>query len=139
MRSEIVSAIQARLAASNAFAQVCGLHSDKPSYPLVRVWYHGTKENINNEPLTEITSSIGIQIETVLEKDAVGNSVDAPLYDLVDAAFNSLSEFKLPGRGHRQFIVLDQPGLQEFQIDSGPAVYLLTILVRVVPGKFSLT
>lgn len=139
MRSDIVAAIQTRLTATGVFSAVCGLSSDKPAYPLARVWYHGAKENINNEPLTEISSQIGVQIETVLEKDASGNSIDGPLYDLVDAAFNSLSEYKLPGKGHRQFIVMDSPGLQVFQMDSGPAVYLLTVFVRVIPDKFSLT
>ncbi len=139
MRSEIVTAVKDRLADTGVFSTLCGLSSDKPSYPLCRVWYHGGKENINNEPLTEIPSRIAVQIETVLEKDEDGNSIDGPLYDLVDAAFNSLSEYKLPGKGHGQFIVLDAPGIQEFKADSGPAVYLLTVLVPVVPKYFTLT
>lgn len=139
MRPELVTAIQVKLVATGVFSMVCGLHSDKPSYPLARVWYQGVKDNINNEPLTEITSAIGVQIETVLEKDVNGNSIDGPLYDHVDTAFNALSEHKLPGKGHRQFIVLDHPGLQDFKIDGGPAAYLLTVFARVIPDKFTLT
>lgn len=139
MRSEIITAVQALLASTGVFSMVCGMHSDKPDYPLCRVWYQGVKGNISDKAITEISASIGVQIETVLAKDDNGNSIDAPLYSLVDTAFDALSEYKLPGKGSQQFIVMDSPGLQEFQADSGPAAYLMTVIARVVPGYFTLT
>lgn len=139
MRSDIVTAIQEKLTAAGDFSMVCGLHSDKPAYPLARVWYQGARENLDNEPQARLNSNIGVQIETVLEKDENGNSVDGPLYDLVDTAFNALHNYKLPGAGSQNLWVYDAPGLSGFKADDGPSIYLLTVTARVIPESFSLT
>lgn len=146
MRSEIVEAVKAVLLDTGVFAGVCGLSADKPVFPLVRVWSQGTRgdNNLDNDPQARVDLLLGVQIETWLEKDAAGNSVDKPLYDLVDAAFNALHNYKLPGRGSQKLIVHDSPGLDSFdtkkgQEATGDAVYRMTVSVRVIPENFSLT
>lgn len=139
MRSDLVAAIKAKLTATGVFTTVCGLSSEKPSYPLVRVWYQGAKENMDNSPQARLNSNLGVQIETNLVKDVNGDSVDGPLYDLIDAAFSALHNCELPAIGIQKLIVLDSPGLSEYKADSGPAIYLLTVSARVIPEAFSLT
>lgn len=141
MRADLVGAIRGILSGTRAFASVCGLSSDKPAYPLARVWCQGTPEkNLDNAPQARIEIHFGVQIETVLAKDGDGNSIDGPLYDLADTAFNAMHGYQLPGRGSQKLIVYDSPGLSSFKSEGpGPAVYLMTVTVRVIPENFSLT
>ena len=141
MRSEIVDAIKALLTETEEFETVCGMHSDKPSYPLVRVWYQGAPKNLDDSPQARIVANLGIQIETILKKDLNGDSIDGPLYDLVDVAFNALHNVKIDANGIQPLIAYDSPGMDGFQekTDGGPAIYLLTVTARVIPESFSLT
>ncbi|ADW16383.1 hypothetical protein Despr_0194 [Desulfobulbus propionicus DSM 2032] len=139
MRAEISDAIKGRLSSLGVFGSVCGLVADKPVYPLAKVWAPGCpKENLDNSPQARIDLRVAVQIETHLERDADGNSIDSPLYNLVDQVFSTLHGLQLPGRGSQPMIVFDSPGLSGFG-DSGQAVYLLQVSVRVMPELFSLT
>lgn len=140
MRSDIAQAIKDMLAATGKFGTVCGLGSDKPTYPLVRAWINGCPKdgNINNTPDALIDLRVAVQIETWLPKDDDGNSIDTTLYDLVDTAFAALHDKKLPGRGSLPLITYDHPGLGGYSSD-GPAVYTMQVSVKVAPQHFSIT
>lgn len=140
MRNEVAEAIKGLLLATGQFGAVLGLGSDKPSYPLARVWVNGSPRdnNINGAPNTLIDLRVAVQIETHLGKDDDGNSIDATLYGLVDTAFDALHNAKLPGRGSLPLIVYDHPGLGAYSSD-GPAVYTMQVSARVMPETFSLT
>lgn len=138
MRADIVTVIKNSLSGLGVFATVCGIGSDKPVYPLARVWIPGTKDNLDNAPQARIDLRAVVQIETWLEKDADGNSIDGPLYDLVDSVFSALHGLQMPGRGSQPLIVYDSPGLGEYGNDR-PATYLLQVSARVIPEAFSLT
>lgn len=139
MRKELVSYIKTVLTNTGKFSTVCGLGSDKPKYPLVRVWVPGTPpQNLDNDPQARIDLRIAVQIETMLEKDAEGNTIDGPLYDLVDETFSALHGALPQGAGIQPFIVYDSPGLGEYASDS-PAVYLMQVSARVIPEAFALT
>jgi len=139
MRADLVEVIQGILLGTGVFDTVCGLSSDKPKYALARVWYQGCPKNMDNAPQARLDANLGVQIETVLEKDADGNSIDAPMYDLVDTAFNALHGYELPGKGSQPLIVYDSPGWSNFKSEGGAAIYLLTVSARVIPENFSLT
>lgn len=141
MRSELVATIKALLTATEKFSTVCGMHSDKPAYPLARVWHHGSPKNLDDTPQARIVTNLGVQIETILKKDAAGNSIDKPLYDLVDAAIAALHNVRPAGAGIQPLIVYDAPGMDAFQekTDGSPAIYLLTVTARVIPETFALT
>lgn len=138
MRSEIASFIKAALSDVGVFSSVVGIGSDKPVYPLARVWIPGTKDNLDNAPQARIDLRVAVQIETWLEKDDDGNSIDGPLYDLVDTVFTALHGLQMTGRGSQPLIVHDSPGLGEYGSDR-PAIYLLQVSARVMPETFSLT
>jgi hypothetical protein len=140
MRAEIAQEIQKLLAATGQFKAVLGLGSDKPEYPLARVWVSGGLKdaNIENRPEAFIDLRVVLQIEIWLAKDDDGNSIDGPIYDLVDVSFNALHGKKLPGKGSQHLIVYDFPGLIEYKSDA-PAVYTIQVSARVLPKQFSLT
>lgn len=139
MRADIVKSIQDLLRATGVFSTVCGIGSDKPTYPLARVWANGCPpKNIENNPQAMIDLRVAVQIETYPVVDQDGNSDETALYDLVDRAFGTLHEVKLPGKGSLPLIVYDSPGLSAYE-QSKPLVYLLQVSVRVVPGEFSIT
>lgn len=139
MRADITSAIKSIIKNAGVFGMVCGLDSSKPVYPLARVWVPGCpKDNQDNSPQARIDLRIAVQIETLLERDSDGNTIDGPLYDLVDTVFSALHNKSLTGRGSQPLIVYDSPGLAGFQNDS-PVVYLLQVSARVIPESFSLT
>lgn len=140
MRADIVKAIQGLLRATGVFSAVCGIGSDKPVYPLARVWANGcpANGNLNDAPTARIDLRVAVQIETCPEKDADGNTDESELYDLVDHAFKVLHNIKLPGKGSQPLIVHDHPGLQLYE-QTKPMVYLLQVSVRVMPATFSLT
>ncbi len=139
MRSDIAHAIKEKLITLGIFSTVCGLGSDKPSYPLARVWIPGCpKENLDNKPEARIDLRVALQLETWLQKDQNGNSIDGPLYDLVDQAFAALHNYKLTGKGSQPLEVHDFPGISTYNSD-GPTIYLLQISARVMPRSFSLT
>jgi len=140
MRKEIVSIVQAMLTASGAFAKVAGIRTDRPLYPLARVWIPGsTDKPIDTLPQALLDLRVAVQVETAIEMDADGNSLEGPLYDLVDAVFSALHAQFLPGvkSGAHPLIVFDSPGIGEFNPD-GATAYLLQVSVRVVPAAFTL-
>jgi hypothetical protein len=139
MRADIADTIKSTLSGLGVFGAVCGLTADKPIYPLARVWIPGCpKDNLDNAPQARIDLRVAVQIETHLERDADGNSIDGSLYDLVDQVFAALHGLQLPGRGSQPMIVYDSPGLSGLG-ESGQAVYMLQVSVRVIPELFSLT
>ena len=138
MRSDIASVIKTALSGIGVFSAVVGVGSDKPQYPLARVWIPGTKENLDNAPQARIDLRAAVQIETWLDKDDDGNTIDGPLYDLVDQVFAALHGLQLPGRGSQPLVVYDSPGLGEYGSDR-PVIYLLQVSARVLPDAFSLT
>lgn len=138
MRADIVDVIKNSLGGLGVFATVCGIGSDKPTYPLARVWIPGTKDNLDNAPQARIDLRAVVQIETWLEKDDDGNSIDGPLYDIVDSVFSALHGMQIPGRGSQPLIVYDSPGMGEYGADR-PAIYLIQVSARVIPEAFSLT
>lgn len=140
MRDDIAQAIKGMLAATGMFGAVCGLGSDKPAYPLARVWINGCPRdgNIDNTPDALLDLRVVVQIETWLPKDNDGNSIDTALYDLVDTAFAGLHNKKIPGKGTLPLIAYDHPGLGAYSSD-GPAVYTIQVSVRVAPQHFSIT
>lgn len=140
MRKELVASIKAALVASGAFSKVTGLGAEKPTYPLVRVYIPGSKdENLDNSPQVRLDMRVAVQIETNLETDANGDTLDGPLYDLVDSVFSTLQNIVPPGIkcGVQPLAVLDSPGLGAFN-QEGPTVYLLQVATRVIPATFSL-
>lgn len=139
MRADIVGAIQELLRATGVFSRVCGIGSDKPAYPLARVWANGCPaKNLDDAPKPRLDLRIAVQIETNPVKDADGNTDERALYDLVDRAFLALHNVKLPGKGSQPLIVHDHPGLQLYE-QAKPMVYLLQVSARVMPASFSLT
>ncbi len=140
MRADIVKSIQGLLRATGVFSTVCGIGSDKPTYPLVRVWANGcpANGNLNDSPKARIDLRVAVQIETTPAKDANGNTDESALYDLVDQSFMALHNVKLPGKGSQPLVVHDHPGLQGYE-QAKPAMYLLQVSVRVIPSSFSLT
>lgn len=139
MRADVVKAIQDLLRATGVFSTVCGIGSDKPAYPLARVWANGCPQtNIENSPQAMIDLRVAVQIETYPVLDLDGNSDETGLYDLVDSTFNALHDVKLPGKGSLPLIVYDHPGLSAYE-QAKPLVYLLQISVRAVPEAFSIT
>jgi len=139
MRADIVKAIQDLLRTTGAFSTVCGIGSDKPTYPLARVWANGCpQKNIENTPQAMIDLRVAVQIETNPVVDQDGNSDETLLYDLVDRAFKALHDAKLPGKGSLPLIVHDHPGLSAYE-QSKPLVYLMQVSVRVVPEAFSIS
>lgn len=139
MRADIVGAIQGLLTATGAFSTVCGIGSDKPTYPLARVWANGCPAtNIENTPQAMIDLRVAVQIETHPVIDADGNTDETKLYDLIDTTFNALHNVLLPGRGAKHLVVYDHPGLSAYE-QSKPMVYLMQVSVRVLPELFSLT
>jgi len=137
MRADIVNSIKGLLEATGVFSSVCGIGSEKPGYPLVRVWANGCPQtNIENSPRAMIDLRVAVQIETHPVLDSNGNSDEAGLYDLVDSAFKALHNMKLPGKGSLPLIVFDHPGLSTYE-QSKPLVYLIQVSVRVVPEAFS--
>lgn len=140
MRADVVNVIQELLRATGVFSTVCGIGSDKPVYPVARVWANGCplNGNLNDAPKPRIDLRVAVQIETNPVKDADGNTDESALYDLVDQAFMALHNIKLPGKGSQPLIVHDHPGLQLYE-QTKPMVYLLQVSVRVMPASFSLT
>ena len=139
MRADIADVIKGQLVGLGIFGTVCGMGCDKPAYPLARVWIPGCpKENLDNTPQARIDLRVALQLETWLKKDDDGNSIDAPLYDLVDQVFAALHDYKMAGKGSQPLVVHDFPGLGEYNSE-GPTVYLLQISARVIPRTFSLT
>lgn len=140
MRADLVGTIQELLRATGAFSTVCGIGSDKPTYPLARVWVNGcpANGNLNDTPKARIDLRVAVQIETNPVKDADGNTDESTLYDLVDRTFLALHNVKLPGKGSQPLIVHDHPGLQGYE-QSKPVVYLLQVSARVIPASFSMT
>jgi len=139
MRSDIVGAIQGLLTSTGAFSTVCGIGSEKPVYPLARVWANGSQQpNLENTPQAMLDLRVAVQIETMPVVDAFGNTDESTLYNLVDATFAAIHNVLLPGRGAKHLIVLDNPGLSAYE-QSKPMVYLLQVSVRVLPDVFSLT
>lgn len=139
MRADIVGAIQELLRATGVFSRVCGIGSDKPSYPLAKVWANGCpQKNIENRPQAMIDLRVAVQIETHPVLDQDGNSDETVLYDLVDSAFKALHNVELPVKGSLPLIVYDNPGLSAYE-QSKPLVYLMQVSVRVVPEAFSIS
>lgn len=139
MRADIVKSIQDLLRATGVFSTVCGIGSDKPTYPLARVWANGCPQtNIENSPQAMIDLRVAVQIETHPVVDQDGNTDETALYDLVDRAFEALHDAKLPGKGSLPLVAHDHPGLSAYE-QSKPLVYLMQVSVRVVPGEFSIT
>lgn len=139
MRADIVNAIKGLLVDTGVFTSVCGISSEKPGYPLARIWANGCPQiNIENRPQAMIDLRVAVQIETFPVLDPDGNSDETVLYNLVDSAFEALHNVALPGRGLLPLIVHDHPGLSVFE-QSKPLVYLMQVSVRVVPQAFSTT
>ena len=139
MRADIVKSIQGLLRATGVFSTVCGIGSDKPTYPLARVWANGCPpKNIENNPQAMIDLRVAVQIETHPVVDQDGNSDETALYDLVDRAFKALHNVRFSGKGSLPLIVYDNPGLSAYE-QSKPLVYLMQVSVRVIPASFSLT
>ncbi len=138
MRADIVKSIKGLLRGTGKFSTVCGIGSDKPTYPLARVWANGCpKDNIENSPQAMIDLRVAVQIETHPVVDQDGNSDETALYDLVDQSFKALHDAKLPGKGSLPLIAYDHPGLSAYE-QSKPLVYLMQVSVRVVPEAFSI-
>ncbi len=138
MRADIVNIIKGLLDGTGVFATVCGIGSEKPKYPLVRVWANGCpQKNMENIPQAMIDLRVAVQIETYPAADANGNTDETTLYDLVDRSFKALHDAKLPGKGSLPLIVYDHPGLSAYE-QSKPLVYLMQASVRVVPEAFSI-
>ena len=140
MRSEIVDAIKGILSGTNKFGSVIGLGSDRPKYPLARVWLNGTPrdENLNDAPASLLELRAAVQIETWVAKDEDGNTDESGLYDLVDVVFDSLQNVKLPGAGSMPMVVYDHPALGAYS-NEGPAVYTMQVSIRVSPQYFTTT
>jgi len=139
MRADIVNSIRGLLRATGVFSTVCGIGSDKPTYPLARVWANGCPQtNIEKRPQAMIDLRVAVQIETHPAVDQDGNTDETALYDLVDRAFGALHEVRFPGKGSLPLIVYDYPGLSAYE-QSKPLVYLMQVSVRVVPGAFLIT
>jgi hypothetical protein len=140
MRSDLAQAIKDLLAATGQFGSVIGLGGDQPVYPLARVWIKGCPkaDNLENRPEAMLDLRVIVRIEARLAKDGDGNSIDGPLYDLADTAFNALHNIKLPGKGSLPLVVYDHPGLRAYNSD-GPAAHTMQVSARVLPQSFSLT
>lgn len=139
MRADIVKSIQGLLRGTGLFSTVCGIGSDKPTYPLARVWANGCPaKNIDNSPQAMIDLRVAVQIETHPAIDEDGNTDETALYDLVDRSFIALHNVRFSGKGSLPLIVYDNPGLSAYE-QSKPLVYLMQVSVRVVPASFSLT
>lgn len=143
MRREIGEEIRQVLRDSGLFAKVCGLDTVKPLYPLIRVWAHSSAgadrvDQNYNDPPPYLDLRYLLQIETELQKDeASGDSIDGPIYDLVDALYVLLHRARLLGEGIEPFTILDTPGMLGYEKE-GPVIYMLTLSVRVVPKLFQL-